>query len=62
MGKKATFLPLLLMTFGVGWLLTSLGIAPRVDWVWTPNWIVKDRHRIKRLRRRFSNSGAQMLA
>jgi hypothetical protein len=35
MDKKAAFLPLLLMTFGVGWLLTSLGIAPRVDWVWT---------------------------
>jgi hypothetical protein len=35
MDKKAAFLPLLLMTFGVGWLLTSLGIAPRVDWIWT---------------------------
>jgi hypothetical protein len=35
MDKKAAFLPILLMTFGVGWLLTSLGIAPRVDWIWT---------------------------
>lgn len=35
MDKKAAFLPILLITFGVGWLLTSLGIAPRVDWIWT---------------------------
>jgi hypothetical protein len=35
MDKKAAFLPLLLITFGVGWLLTSLGIAPRIDWIWT---------------------------
>jgi hypothetical protein len=35
MNKSAIFLPILLITFGVGWLLTTLGVAPRIDWVWT---------------------------
>jgi hypothetical protein len=35
MDKKAAFLPILLIVFGVGWLLTSLGIAPSIDWIWT---------------------------
>jgi hypothetical protein len=35
MDKKAAILPLLLITFGVGWLLTSLGLVPSIDWVWT---------------------------
>jgi hypothetical protein len=35
MDKKAAFLPILLIAFGVGWLLTSLGIAPSIDWIWT---------------------------
>lgn len=35
MDKKAAILPLLLITFGVGWLLTSLSLVPSIDWVWT---------------------------
>lgn len=31
----AIFIPILLIAFGVGWLLTTLGIAPGVDWIWT---------------------------
>jgi len=27
--------PVLMITVGVGWLLTTLGIIPNVDWVWT---------------------------
>lgn len=33
--KKSLILPLLLITVGTGWLLTTLGVAPGVDWVWT---------------------------
>jgi hypothetical protein len=33
--KKTLFIPILLMTVGTGWLLTTLGVAPGVDWVWT---------------------------
>ena len=33
--KKTLIVPALLITLGVGWLLTTLGIAPRIDWVWT---------------------------
>lgn len=33
--KKTLVLPLLLITVGLGWLLTTLGIAPGIDWVWT---------------------------
>ena len=33
--KKTLILPVLLITVGVGWLLTTLGIAPGIDWVWT---------------------------
>lgn len=32
---KALVVPILLITLGVGWLLTTLGIVPQVDWVWT---------------------------
>lgn len=32
--KLSLFLPLLLITVGVGWLLTTLGIAPHIDWIW----------------------------
>jgi hypothetical protein len=28
-------LPLLLITVGTGWLLTTMGVAPGVNWVWT---------------------------
>ena len=31
----ALFIPILLITFGAGWLLTTLGFAPGVDWIWT---------------------------
>ncbi len=33
--KKTLFFPLILITVGVGWLLTTLGVAPGIDWVWT---------------------------
>lgn len=33
--KKTLLLPVLLIAVGVGWLLTSLGIAPGIDWIWT---------------------------
>jgi hypothetical protein len=32
---KPLIVPILLITFGVGWLLTTLGVAPEIDWVWT---------------------------
>ncbi len=33
--RKTLLLPLFLITLGTGWLLTTLGIAPAIDWVWT---------------------------
>lgn len=33
--KKTLVLPVLLITVGVGWLLTTLEVAPGIDWVWT---------------------------
>jgi hypothetical protein len=33
--KKTLLLPILLITVGTGWLLTTLGVAPGIDWVWT---------------------------
>ena len=33
--KKTLILPFLLIAVGAGWLLTTLGIAPGVDWIWT---------------------------
>ncbi len=33
--RKTLLLPILLITVGVGWLLTTLGVAPGIDWVWT---------------------------
>ena len=33
--KKTLLLPILLITVGSGWLLTTLGVAPGIDWVWT---------------------------
>jgi hypothetical protein len=33
--KSTLVIPLLLITLGVGWLLTTLGIIPDVNWVWT---------------------------
>ena len=28
-------LPLLIIVVGVGWLLTTLGFLPEIDWLWT---------------------------
>ena len=28
-------LPTILITIGSGWLLSTLGVAPDIDWVWT---------------------------
>jgi len=33
--KRALVLSILIMTVGVGWLLTALGFGPGIDWVWT---------------------------
>ena len=33
--KKTLVVPLLLIIIGGGWLLTTLGYAPQIDWVWT---------------------------
>lgn len=33
--SKTLIFPLLLITIGLGWLLTTLGVAPGIDWVWT---------------------------
>ena len=33
--KKTLLPPILLITIGAGWLLTTLGVVPGVDWIWT---------------------------
>lgn len=33
--RKAMLVPTLLVAVGVGWLLTTLGIAPEINWIWT---------------------------
>ena len=33
--KKTLVVPILLITLGVGWLLTTLGVVPEINWVWT---------------------------
>ena len=33
--KSALAVPVLVITLGVAWLLTSLKVLPGVDWVWT---------------------------
>jgi hypothetical protein len=33
--KTTLVLPILLITVGAGWLLTTLGVAPGINWVWT---------------------------
>jgi hypothetical protein len=33
--KGPLVLGLLIITVGVGWLLTAKGVAPGIDWVWT---------------------------
>jgi hypothetical protein len=32
---KTLVVPILLITLGVGWLLTTWGVVPQIDWVWT---------------------------
>jgi hypothetical protein len=32
---KPLVVPVLLITLGTGWLLTTLGIVAQLDWVWT---------------------------
>ncbi len=33
--RKTLVFPLLFMAVGTGWLLTTLGVVPGVNWVWT---------------------------
>lgn len=33
--RKNLILPVLLIVVGAGWLLTTLGYAPDIDWIWT---------------------------
>lgn len=33
--RKTLLLPLLLITLGTGWLLSTLGVVPDINWVWT---------------------------
>ncbi len=33
--KTTLILPVLMIAVGCGWLLTVLGVAPEVDWIWT---------------------------
>lgn len=33
--KRTLIIPLLLIAVGIGWLLSVMGIAPSIDWVWT---------------------------
>ncbi len=39
-GKTMLVVPLLLITVGTGWLLTTLGVAPDIDWIWTLGLVV----------------------
>jgi hypothetical protein len=38
--KLALILPIVLITVGAGWLLSTLGVAPKIDWVWTLGLLV----------------------
>lgn len=33
--KRSLCIAMLLITVGTGWLLGAIGIAPRIDWIWT---------------------------
>ena len=33
--SKTLIVPIMLITLGSGWLLSTIGIAPQIDWVWT---------------------------
>ncbi|WP_442505712.1 hypothetical protein SH528x_004513 [Novipirellula sp. SH528] len=34
-GSRTLLMPLLLIVVGVGWLLTTLGVTPSINWIWT---------------------------
>jgi hypothetical protein len=33
--QRTLIVPILLITVGTGWLLSTIGIAPDINWVWT---------------------------
>ena len=33
--KSSIIVPVILITIGVGWLLTAMGVAPEFEWGWT---------------------------
>ncbi|HTF89556.1 MAG TPA: hypothetical protein VK843_14175 [Planctomycetota bacterium] len=33
--KKTLVVPILLITLGTGWLLTTLKVMPEIEWIWT---------------------------
>ena len=33
--RRALIVPILLITIGTGWLLSTIGVAPDINWVWT---------------------------
>jgi hypothetical protein len=33
--KKTLLLPILVIVIGAGWLISALGYAPDIDWLWT---------------------------
>jgi hypothetical protein len=33
--NKTLVLPIAIIVVGTGWLLTSLGVMPQIDWIWT---------------------------
>jgi hypothetical protein len=33
--KRTLVIPIVIITVGIGWLLTALGFAPGIDWIWT---------------------------
>ena len=33
--KSALVIPILIITVGLGWLLSVQGVMPGVDWIWT---------------------------
>ena len=33
--NKTLIVPLLMIAVGAGWLLSAIGVAPDIDWVWT---------------------------
>ena len=33
--RKSLFIPIVLIAVGIGWLLSTLGLAPQINWIWT---------------------------